>query len=469
MIPVSMSFVIESSPSTTLPHVVSFMIAFIHMEIYAEATEPARPDTHIAGHPPGVAILAVTEVWERFSYYGMRALLIFYMIKHLHFSQAHASTIYGAYTAAVWMTPLFGGIIADRLIGQHRAVLFGGGLMAAGHFMMAFESLFFPALAAIAIGNGLFKPNVSTQVGDLYARDDPRKDRGYSVFYVGINFGAFLAPLGCGTVGELFGWHWGFGLAGVGMLAALGTYVYGRRWLPPDRRCRPSNQIAPVRSTPINDARRIATLTVISLGAALFWMIFEQQGNTIALWADTYTDRVIRLGDHAMMIPASWFQCLNGLFIVTLTPIVLAIWRHQASRGREPETIVKMGIGAAIGGLSYVLMAVAAIHEGASGPVSWLWLCGYFSVLTFGELYLSPTCLSLFNELSPSRLASTMLGVWYMSLFLGSYLAGFSGTFWGHTSKPAYFAAMAACGFLSSAALFAVRRSLRLPARSRSP
>jgi POT family proton-dependent oligopeptide transporter len=442
------------------------MILFIHMEIYEPRMETSPLDSRLAGHPPGVAILAITEVWERFSYYGMRALLVFYMIKHLQFSQAHASSIYGAYTAAVWMTPLFGGIIADRLIGQHRAVLLGGSVMAAGHFMMAFESLFFPALAAIAIGNGLFKPNVSTQVGDLYAADDPRKDRGYSVFYVGINFGAFLAPLGCGTVGELFGWHWGFGLAGVGMLAALGTYVYGRRWLPPDRRYRRLDQAATARPSSVNDARRIATLTVISLGAALFWMIFEQQGNTIALWADTYTDRVIRLGGRAMTIPASWFQSLNGLFIVTLTPIVLAIWRRQSSRRREPETIVKMGIGAAIGGLAYVLMTVAAIHEGASGPVSWFWLCAYFSVLTFGELYLSPTCLSLFNELSPSGLASTMLGVWYMSLFLGSYLAGFAGTFWGQTPKPVYFAVMAACGFLSSAALFAVRRSLPLPMRA---
>jgi POT family proton-dependent oligopeptide transporter len=399
----------------------------------------------------------------------MRALLVFYMIKHLHFSQVHASTIYGAYTAAVWMTPFFGGIIADRLIGQHRAVLLGGSLMAAGHFMMAFESMFFLALAAIAIGCGFFKPNISTQVGDLYAAGDPRRDRGYGVFYMGINFGSFLAPLGCGTVGELFGWHWGFGLAGVGMLAALGTYGYGRRWLPPDRRLRRTAQASSVGASPAHDWRRIGILSLISISAGLFWMIFEQQGNTIALWADNYTDRAIHMGDTMMVIPASWFQSLNGFFIVSLTPLVLAIWRRQSMQGREPETIVKMSIGAFIGGLACLLMVVAAAHQSASGPVSWLWLVAYFAVLTFGELYLSPTCLSLFNELSPSRLASTMLGIWYLSLFLGSYLAGFTGTFWGSTPKPVYFAALAACGFVSSAALFTLRRFLPLPIRAKSP
>ncbi len=251
----------------------------------------ARFRNPLQGHPPGVAILAFTEVWERMSYYGMRALLVYYMTKQLAFSQSHSSMVYGLYTAAVWLAPLPGGAIADRYLGQHRAVLIGGSLMALGHFMMAFAPLFFPALGAIAIGNGLFKPNISTQVGDLYPLGDPRRDRGYSIYYVGVNFGAFIAPPICGTIGELYGWHWGFGVAGFGMLAALGTYQYGRRWLPPDRLDRAPDDTTLRAAAPGLEWKKILALGAISFCAAFFWMVFEQQGNTIALWADSFTNR----------------------------------------------------------------------------------------------------------------------------------------------------------------------------------
>jgi POT family proton-dependent oligopeptide transporter len=418
-------------------------------------------------HPPGVWILAVTEVWERFSYYGMRALLVFYMTKQLMISQADSSIIYGAYTASVWFTPFIGGIVADRLLGQHRSVLLGGSLMALGHFLMTFVPLFFVALGLIAIGNGLFKPNVSTQVGDLYQPNDPRRDRGYSLFYVGVNFGAFIAPLGCGTVGELYGWHWGFGLAAIGMLCGLGVYSYGRKWLPPDRRTA-SRESAP--QTQTGDGRRIFALTLVSLAASLFWMVFEQQGNVMALWADTFTDRMVQIGAWHWTIPASWFPGLNGFFIVTLTPAVLGYWKWQARRGREPHILNKMAIGGLLAAGSYLLMIVAAVRQESAGLVSWLWLVGYFLVLTLGDLYLSPTCLSLFNKIAPGRLASTLLGVWYMSMFLGSYFAGASGRFWGVTPKPVYFSAMAAVGVVCAVLLYiigrAAARSLQLHATS---
>jgi POT family proton-dependent oligopeptide transporter len=402
-------------------------------------------------------ILAITEVWERFSYYGMRALLVFYMTKQLMISQADSSTIYGVYTASVWFTPFLGGIVADRLLGQHRAVMIGGSLMALGHFLMAFVPFFYVALACIAVGNGLFKPNVSTQVGDLYSADDPRRDRGYSLFYVGVNFGAFIAPLACGTVGELYGWHWGFGLAGIGMLLGLCVYVYGRRWLPPDRSRRVLPNEVAVDKSP--DLRRIVTLAAISLAASLFWMVFEQQGNVMALWADTFTDRSVHVGSWRWTIPASWFPGLNGFFIVTLTPAVLAYWKWQSARGREPYTLNKMAIGALLAAAAYVLMIAGALREQTTGPVSWFWLVAYFLVLTLGDLYLSPTCLSLFNKIAPARLASTMLGVWYMSMFVGSYLAGASGRFWSVTAKPLYFAAMAVVAVLCALLLFIIGRT----------
>jgi POT family proton-dependent oligopeptide transporter len=183
------------------------------------------------GHPKGLFVLFFTEMWERFSYYGMRALLVYYMVRHLMLPHSQASEIYGLYTGLVYLTPLFGGILADRVIGQRRAVIVGAVLMAIGHFMMVWESLFFPALAFLILGNGAFKPNISTQVGSLYAADDPRRDRAFSIFYVGINLGAFFSPLVCGTLGETYGWHYGFGAAGVGMITGLSVYLLGSRWL----------------------------------------------------------------------------------------------------------------------------------------------------------------------------------------------------------------------------------------------
>ncbi len=394
------------------------------------------------------------------SYYGMRALLVYYMTKQLAFSQSHSSMVYGLYTAAVWLAPLPGGAIADRYLGQHRAVLIGGSLMALGHFMMAFAPLFFPALGAIAIGNGLFKPNISTQVGDLYPLGDPRRDRGYSIYYVGVNFGAFIAPPICGTIGELYGWHWGFGVAGFGMLAALGTYQYGRRWLPPDRLDRAPDDTTLRAAAPGLEWKKILALGAISFCAAFFWMVFEQQGNTIALWADSFTDRHVSFGSVDFTIPATWFQSLNGLFIIALTPGLIAIWRFQAARNREPSSSAKLVIGASIGGVAYMVMIVAASVEAKSGPVSWIWLIVYFFAITVGELFLSPTCLSLFNKRAPARLASTMVGVWYLSLFLGSYLAGLAGSYWNDVPKPVYFAGMAAFAFASALALFLTSRTL---------
>jgi POT family proton-dependent oligopeptide transporter len=414
----------------------------------------------LKGHPPGVAILAVTEVWERMSYYGMRALLVFYMTKHLAFSQAHSSMIYGIYTAAVWLAPLPGGAIADRYLGQHRGVLIGGTLMALGHFFMAFESLFFPALAAIAIGNGLFKPNISTQVGDLYETNDPKRDRGYSIYYFGVNFGAFIAPPICGTIGELYGWHWGFGVAGFGMLIGLATYHFGRPLLPPDRLGRTDTQAYRTRGAARDEWRKILALGAIAFSAAFFWMAFEQQGNTIALWADTYTNRHVSFGAVTFDVPATWFQSLNGLFIIAVTPVLIALWRFQAARNKEPSTAQKLVIGATLGSVAYLIMIGAATAEARTGPVSWVWLVMYFLTITVGELYLSPTCLSLFNKAAPSGFASTMVGVWYLSLFLGSYLAGVAGSYWEDVPKPLYFAGMCVIALFSAVALFSVSKTL---------
>src|SRR5947208_5686889 len=272
------------------------------------------------GHPRGLTFLFATEMWERFSYYGMRALLVLYMVRLLllpgHVEnviglsalkyllesvsssvdvQPFSSNLYGLYTGLVYLPPVFGGMLADRVLGQHRTILLGAAMMAIGHFMMAFESLFLIALTMLILGNGAFKPNMSAQVGGLYAPGDPRRDRAYSIFYVGINLGAFLAPLVCGTLGEELGWHYGFTAAGVGMTIALAIYLYAAPSLPADELHKAIAEGVYHKSLDSNEWRAISALIALFVPTTLFWATYEQQGNTIALWADDYTDRSIHL------------------------------------------------------------------------------------------------------------------------------------------------------------------------------
>src|SRR5712671_4510012 len=325
---------------------------------------PRRRPRELFGHPRGLAFLFTTEMWERFSYYGMRALLVLYMVKYLLLpgnaegviglatlksllesvfgpleAQPFSSHIYGFYTGLVYLTPFFGGLIADRLLGQHRTILIGATLMAAGHFVMAFESLFLFALTLLILGNGCFKPNMSAQVGSLYAPGDPRRDRAYLIFYVGINLGAFLAPLVCGTLGEEIGWHYGFGAAGIGMTIGLSIYLYATRTLPPDLR---SRVLSEGKAQPFgrDEWRAMGALILLALPVTFFWATYEQQGNTIALWADGYTDRTINLIVWSGQIPVTWFQAFNPFMIFAFTPFILALWKRQADTGREPSTVM---------------------------------------------------------------------------------------------------------------------------------
>ena len=299
------------------------------------------------GHPKGLAFLFTTEMWERFSYYGMRALLVLYMTKYLLVSdhagtvlgfaglkrileasfgpldvQPLSSQIYGLYTALVYLTPIFGGLLADRVLGQRRTVVIGATLMAIGHFMMAVEQLFLLALLALILGSGAFKPNISTQVGGLYAPGDHRRDRAFSIFYVGINVGAFLAPLICGTLGEKAGWHYGFAAAGVGMLIGLAIYLYAMPLLPPDELQKAKAMRSERAPLGRRDWRALIAILVLFIPVALFWATYEQQGNTIVLWADAHTDRTVELFGLSAEIPTTWFQAFNPFMIFAFTPFV---------------------------------------------------------------------------------------------------------------------------------------------------
>lgn len=404
-------------------------------------------------------MLFLTEMWERFSYYGMRALLVYYMVKHLMFDQGYASHVYGLYTGLVYLTPFFGGILADRAWGQRKTVIVGGVLMAIGHFLMAFETLFYPALAFLILGNGAFKPNISTQVGSLYPENDPRRDRAFSIFYVGINVGAFFSPLVCGTLGELYGWHLGFGAAGVGMVVGLLIYLFGRGRLAPDNL---TQRKLTVETTPrrfsANEKARIAGMIAVGLVSVAFWAAFEQQGNTIALWADVNTDRHI----FGWEFPASWFQSLNPAFVFLCTPMITTFWARQSQRHREPSAVTKMAIGCFLLACGFVVMIPAAMLHAAHGkPVSSIWLFLFTLLVTLGELYLSPVGLSLVTKLSPARIVSMMMGTWFAMAFFGNYAAGFLGGYWEVIPKDIFFLMIAGIGFAAGVAILMVQKPLK--------
>ena len=390
------------------------------------------------GQPRGLSVLFLTEMWMQFSFFGMRTLLVYYMTKQLMIDQQRSSLIYGGYAAAVYFTPIVGGIIADRFIGKRNAVVAGALMMAAGHFMMAFESLFYVALAAIALGNGLFLPSLSSQIKSLYSQGDPRLASAYNVYYVGINLGAFLAPFVCGTLGEVYGWHWGFVAAGVGMLIGLATYLAGMRYLPAED---VAARAAPRPAEVEHPRRRFLLLLGIMAVVIIFRGAYEQNGNTIALWTDTGIDR--HLTGH-LSVPLTWFQALNPLLIFLLTPVLVSHWTRRARKGREPSSVRKMVTGAALVGLSFALIAVVSAHSAAEHTRSnWVWLTIFFIVLTAGELFILPVGLGLFGRLAPKGFEATAIAIWFFAGFAGNLLAGGLGVLWTSLSQPLFFALIA--------------------------
>jgi len=446
------------------------------------ATNPAARD--FFGHPRGLAVLFATETWERFSYFGNAALVVLYMTKYLfdpgrfetvlglgmvkaalEFMFGHlatqplASQLFGFYTGLAYFAPVLGGLVADRLLGRHRTILIGGAFMAAGHFMMAFEALFLLALLMLIIGIGAFKPNISTQVGALYALGDDRRDRAYAIFYVGINIGAFLAPLICGTLAVQYGWHYGFAAAGVGMLISLAIYVCGARTLPADV---PSSGTTLAREDRgLDPGERRAVLALIGTCAlvTLFWAAYDQQSNTVLLWTEDFTDRSIDLGFWQGEIPSPWFLALNPLMIFVLTPLIVRLWAVQGRRGTEPFPISKMAFGCICVALANVVMAGAA--SATAGKASALWLVGYFALATVGELHLAPVGLALISRLAPARMTSLMMGVWFATTLPADILGGFLGGFWSSMLKAHFFLMIASVAALASITLWAASRAVQ--------
>jgi len=421
------------------------------------------------GQPRGLTVLFLTATWEQFSFYGMRTLLVYYMTKQLLFTQQSASYTYGLYTAVVYFTPIVGGYIADRWLGRYRAVLIGGSIMALGHFLMASEDLFYVALATIAVGNGLFLPSLPSQIPGLYRLDDARRGRAYNVYYMGVNLGAMFAPFICGTIGEVYGWHYGFAVAGFGMMAGMAVYIGGSRYL--------TSRAIPERATPdptalrgirLGDKDTLARFTLLGSIAAvviLFRGAYEQIGNTLALWADTGVDRTVTAN---WAIPMTWFQSLNPCVVLLFTPVILSYWRSQAERGREPSSVAKMAIGAALVALSYLMLAaVAGWADAGQMRAPWPWLAAFMFLLTIGELFILPTGLGLFARLAPHGYAATCVALWFLAAFFGNLLAGSLGSLWSQMGDSTYFLLMSATSGLCAAALLAfATRTTREEAQS---
>jgi POT family proton-dependent oligopeptide transporter len=450
-----------------------------------QSAEYQAPEAEIGpevktGHPGGLYVLFGAEAWERFSYYGMRALLVLYLTNHLKYPRKDALALYALYTGLVYVTPLLGGFLADRVLGQRKAILVGGIVMAMGHFAMAFEPLLYLALSLLILGNGFFKPNISTMVGNLYPQGDPRRDGAYTIFYMGINLGAFISPLVCGWLGETMGWHYGFGAAGVGMVLGLIAFLGFQKSLvggyPPGREAaglarlgawdwvhvvlasliclgtaygaglgwtefQPyartmikviaacfglsflgvlAMSIITARSEAGVNWQRVLVILVVGIFSIVFWMGFEQAGGTLTLFADNKTDRTL-LGRS---FPAAFFQSINPLLIFTLAPVLSIVWAKIDSTRFRMTSSFKMGLGLILLGFAYVIMYQADKLAGANGKVGPEWLAMVYLFNTLGELCLSPIGLSLVNKLAPAKVASLMMAVWFLCTAVANYLAG---------------------------------------------
>ena len=402
-------------------------------------TQPA--DTRFFGHPVGLATLFFTEMWERFSYYGMRAFLILYMTAPaatggLALADEDAASLYGTYTGAAWGAAIFGGFVADRFLGQYRSVLLGGTAIMLGHFTLVFTALpfFYTGLALIVIGTGLLKPNVSTLVGSLYAPGDRRRDAGFSIFYMGINLGAVLGPLVAGYLAQRVSWHVGFGCAGVGMLLGLVQYALGKKRLQPalDRiAALPAAAPAPSSSTggaprfTRREWQRIGIIVILIAGATLFWAGYEQAGSTLNLFADRYT----RLTIFGFAFPSSWFQSVQPFFVIVLAPVFAWAWIKLGPR--EPSVLGKFAFGLFFMALAFlVLVPAGALAQGDEATrVSPMWLVVAYLLSEFGELALSPVGLSAVTKLAPSRIVGLMMGCWFLGAAFGNKLAGWAAAF----------------------------------------
>ena len=399
-------------------------------------SDSALNQKSLFGHPIGLYVLFFTEMWERFSYYGMRAILVLYITAKamgenpgLGWTDPEALALYGWYTMLVYVASIPGGLIADFLTGQKKAVLIGGLILVAGHTVLAIQQdwAFFTGLGLIILGVGMLKPNISTMVGGLYPEGDERRDKGFTIFYIGINIGAFLSSLIVGYVGEFIGWHYGFGLAGIGMALGMAVYLFGQKYLVGvgDYIGKEDNPDKEAMNKPLTKVEkdRMLVMFLSFLLIIAFWGAFEQAGGLMNLYAEQKTDRML----GSFMVPASWFQSVNAFFIITLGTAVAGFWYRWKLKGREGSSLFKMAIGIIIMGLGFLFMRFASQQFEATGSSAMYWLVLAYLFHTIGELCASPVALSFITKLAPVKYASFMMGAYFAATGFGNKLAGLIG------------------------------------------
>ncbi|MCX6391169.1 MAG: peptide MFS transporter [Actinobacteria bacterium] len=479
---------------------------------------PYNPfDRTLVGQPRALATLFMTEMWERFSYYGMRALLVLFMITPtsdggMGFSAPKAAGIYAIYVALVYLTPLPGGWIGDRLLGARRTVFVGGAIIAGGHIVLAIfgGAGLFPALALIIVGTGLLKPNMTAMVGGIYTYKPDLRDAGFSIYYMGINLGAFLAPLVCGYLGQQVSWELGFGVAALGMLIALVQYAIGIRGLGPIG-AKPENPLvgaerrrfgigviiaaAAAVALVIVDLRflhlsseaiellitivivlipiawfartlraergntesrnKVLVLLVLFVAAAVFWLVYDQAGSTVAIFAQEDTNNTL----FGWAFPSSWFQSVNPLLIIALAPVMAVIWTALGARGKQPGTPYKFCGGLFLVAVSMLVMVFAA-HAAIDGKVAALWLVAVFAIQTVGELMLSPVGMAAATRLSPPDRVSQTLGVWFLATSVGDAIGGRIAVYYDELGQQAFFGLLGVIALVAAIVVLAIAKPL---------
>ncbi|MCH8034371.1 MAG: peptide MFS transporter [Bacteroidetes bacterium] len=394
-------------------------------------------------HPRGLSILFFTEMWERFSFYGMRAILVLYLTREtlgdnpgLGWSSAEALALYGWYTMLVYVMSIPGGIIADKWLGQKKTVFLGGMLLIAGHLTLAVNNMvgFYTGLVLIISGVGCLKPNISSMVGGLYKSGDPRRDSGFTIFYIGINIGAATAPLLIGYIGEVYGWHYGFGLAGIGMMIGQAIYLWGQKYLKDVGNFIPASKLEGTKTNkPLTniDKDRIIVLLISFIIVIVFWAAYEQAGGLMNIYTHDKINRVI----FGFEIPASLFQSVPAIFVIIFGTIVASFWRKRQLKGKESSSLFKMAIGTMIMGTGFLMMTGAALEVQDGGKAMLIWLILSYLLQVIGELSISPVALSFITKLAPMKYASIMMGVYFAATGLGNKLAGLVGELATHAGE----------------------------------
>lgn len=426
-------------------------------------------ETATQTHPKGLWLICATEAFERFSYYAMRALLILYFVYALKIERSQASNLYGTFTSLVYLSGIIGGYVADRFIGQKLAIIYGALMIIAGQFLLGFENIgiIYSALGLLIMGNGFFKISITTLVGTLYEKKDPRRDGGFTIFYMAVNLGAFLAAIIGGGIGEKFGWRYGFWAAGFAMIIGLLIFLWGKEKYFAGKGDKPLAKIAEkkeiVKNAPLTseEKKKIAVIFILAFFVIFFWTAFEQSGAALNLFAYEHTDRVINLFGKTFEIPATWFQSLNPVFVVLFAPLFSKLWIDLAKKAKEPSSPMKFVVALWMLAIGYVILLFAAMKMGPGIKVSMFYLIFAYAAFTMGELCLSPVGLSLVTKLAPVQFVGILMAVWKTANAASNKLAGYYSSLFGKISNEQFFGYLVIAPLVASIILLIIMKPIR--------